>query len=85
MKIKYTVTELNLAAGFCVISVLGPDGVAHDVTVDTARIAVSEADTEAMLSNTLAQVANDFLQRQYPLPSPQPLVLEQMVGKTYEF
>lgn len=85
MKIKFTVVEADLDAGYCVISVLGPDGVAHPVTVDTSRVSVGAEDSELMLSNTLAQIAKDFLDRQYPLPAPKPVALSGMVGKTYEF
>lgn len=85
MKIKFSVTEANLDAGYCTISVVGPDGVAHPVTVDTSRIALSSEDTEVMLSNTLYQIARAFIEQQYPLPAPKPEALNAMVGKTYEF
>ena len=85
MKVKYTVTEVDLEAGFCVVSVLGPDGVAHPVTIDTSRICLSSDDSEVMLSNTIFQIASAFLDDKYPLPAPKPLALADMVGKTYEF
>ncbi len=85
MKTKFSVTEVNLDGGYCVISVVGPDGVAHPVTVDTSRIALSSEDTEVMLTNTLYQIAKGFLEFQYPLPAPKPEALNEMVGKTYEF
>lgn len=83
METSFTVTEVNLAAGFCIVSAVGPDGVAHSLTIDTATIAVSSHDTEAMLTHTLSQVVKQEIGRLYPAPAPQPAFLEQMVGKTY--
>lgn len=79
----FTVTEANLAAGFCLVSTSGPDGVAHELTIPIASIAINSNDTELMLQHTISQLVLRELEILYPAPLPQPAALEQMVGKTY--
>lgn len=84
MKIKFTIKEVNLDAGFCIVSAAGPDGVVHDFTIDTTRISVTPQDTEKQLANTISQVLNMELEAMYPAPRPKPTALQQMAGKSYE-
>lgn len=81
---KFSVKDANLEAGFCTLTLIGPDNVAHDVRVDTTQIAVTSEDTELQLKNTLGQIASTALEQLYPAPKPKPSALLQMVGKSYE-
>jgi hypothetical protein len=80
---SFTITEVDLDAGYVVVSTGFPDGTNGTLTIDIVSAATAEDNTELELANNLRQVIASHISILFPPPSPRPALLLEMVGRTY--
>ena len=84
MRHKFTITQVDLDAGYATLDVTLPDGTVGELVVDTYSIVSSDQATELEIVHALRQLVEGYVNSLFPEPLPQPEALLNIVGRTFD-
>jgi len=84
VRVKYSVTKVDLVAGFIVVHVEYEGGITGDYTLEIEPLCTSNGDSEQMLKTALDSVIRAIAKAAFP-PQLEPPALLNLLGWSNEF
>ena len=85
MRVKYSVTKVDLEAGFVTVHVEYEGGITGDYAIEVQSFSVSNNDPEQYLKVALDSLVRDIAKAAFPPPQLEPPALLNLLGWANEF
>uniref|UniRef100_A0AAU6W3F0 Uncharacterized protein n=1 Tax=Pseudomonas phage Cygsa01 TaxID=3138529 RepID=A0AAU6W3F0_9VIRU len=81
--VTYTVSEVDLEAGYIAVHIVYPDETNEDVNFKMSQVISSDDAPETAIKAALDQLVQARYTQQFPPPPPRPESATALVGQTY--